>query len=116
MGKKCAAWIGISIEIDNSQIHKLEKQQHTRMQSQSVLSWSCSSLFVITPPRLQLITPIYTHQQALFITINNAAVQSSLLLNHRRAAGSARQLRAYMQPSHTHTHIHTSLKLKSSWL
>lgn len=25
MGRKCAAWIGISIEIDNSQIHRLGK-------------------------------------------------------------------------------------------
>lgn len=75
-----------------------------------VLSSSCSLFSVMAPQRLQLITLLYTHQHTLFITINNPAVQSSLLLNHRRAAGWAQQLKAYMHASMTQTHIHTHNK------
>lgn len=88
----------------------LGKNNRHTFQVSVVLSSSCSLFSVMAPQRLQLITLLYKHQHTFFIIINNPAVQSALLLNHRRAAGWALQLKAYMHASMTQTPIHTHNK------
>lgn len=60
----------------------------------------CLKSFSLMNPWLQLISLIHTLQQALLTIINNPAVQSSLLLYHRRAESTALQ----RTPPNTHTH------------